>query len=329
MLKKSLVVVCFCASVSFGQIYQAIDRTESFCTAYGSSNVAPYVVTDFRLLSSESNQTLAPTQFEANDTYTAPAYPDSLSYQSMQLRSMVSVSSSSYIFSNTDWTGYKILGSFAITALLLKTDQQTYDALYDWKRENAILRETSPMVTKLGDGMYSLGMFGGFMLYSAVFEDKKAFEVGKVGLESFALSGIVVQILKNTFSRERPSTATQSSGAFHGPLAYFNQGENRKGISHFDAFPSGHTTTVFAAATALSDMYTQPWVSYASYSLATGVAVSRITERTHWASDCFVGAIIGIFSTKLVERLNYHTTDFSIQPQAVEQQYGVLLTMKL
>ena len=41
------------------------------------------------------------------------------------------------------------------------------------------------------------------------------------------------------------------------------------------------------------------------HSLATVVAVSRVTESTHWSSDCFVGAIIGYYETRLVEKLNY------------------------
>jgi membrane-associated phospholipid phosphatase len=101
-----------------------------------------------------------------------------------------------------------------------------------------------------------------------------------------------------------------------------------RGISSFDAFPSGHTVTIFAAATTISDFYTEPWVSYTCYSLASLTAISRITESTHWMSDCFVGAIIGYYGTKLVEKWNYGSGDITLLPQADEHQYGLLLSVK-
>jgi hypothetical protein len=51
-------------------------------------------------------------------------------------------------------------------------------------------------------------------------------------------------------------------------------------------------------------------------------------ERTHWLSDCFVGAIIGHYGTKLVERLNDGSSSVSLLPQADERQYGLLLSVK-
>ena len=227
------------------------------------------------------------------------------------------------------WTPYTIAGSAGITALLFVTDQKTYDDLYSWKIRHRLVREASPVITNAGNGLFSVGMFGGFMAYSWIFDQDGAYETGKVGLESFLASGAAVQFMKMMFSRERPSAATASRGVFHGPFAYFEQKGPQKGIASFDAFPSGHAATAFAAAATLSDLSSSSWVSYTSYSIATGVAVSRITERDHWASDCFVGALIGIVSTKLVEQMNAPTSDFGVQPLASEKRYGLSLSMKL
>jgi membrane-associated phospholipid phosphatase len=215
-----------------------------------------------------------------------------------------------------------------ITAVLLHNDQQIYDNLYQWKMHNKIVKDVSPVITNLGDGTFSLGLFGGFAGYGLIFKDTKACEVGKIGIESFLLTGITVQLFKNLCGRERPSAATRPGGFWHGPFAHFREPKGGKGISSFDAFPSGHTTTVFAAATTISDFYTEPWVSYFCYSLATATAVSRVTESTHWMSDCFVGAIIGYYGTKLVEKLNYSSGGITLLPQADEHQYGLLLSVK-
>jgi hypothetical protein len=70
------------------------------------------------------------------------------------------------------------------------------------------------------------------------------------------------------------------------------------------------------------------WISYTCYSLASLTAISRITESTHWLSDCFVGAIIGYYGTKVVEKWNYGSGNITLLPQADEHQYGLLLSVK-
>ena len=220
-------------------------------------------------------------------------------------------------------------GAIAITAILFHYDQQIYGDLYSWKMNHKIVKDVSPVITNLGNGLFSAGLFGGFAGYGLIFTDKKAFEVGKIGIESFLFTGVTVQFFKYLCGRERPSAATRPGGFWYGPFAYFSESKGSgKGISSFDSFPSGHTTTVFAAATTISDFYTEPWVSYLCYTLATGTAVSRVTESTHWMSDCFVGAILGHYGTKLVEKLNYGSSDVSILPQADGRQYGFLLSVK-
>ena len=223
----------------------------------------------------------------------------------------------------------EVAGATAVTALLFHYDQDIYNEIHSWREKNIVVRKVSPVITNLGDGMFSAGLFGGFAGYGLIFKDTKAFEVGKIGIESFLLTGVTVQLFKYLCGRERPSDATRLGGFWHGPFAYFREPKvDGKGIASFDAFPSGHTTTVFAAATTISDFYTEPWVSYTCYSLASIVAISRVTESTHWLSDCFVGAIIGYYGTKLVEKLNYGSSDIILLPQADERQYGLLLCVK-
>lgn len=218
-------------------------------------------------------------------------------------------------------------GATVITVVLFHYDQSIYNDLHEWKEENPTVNAVSPVITNGGNGMFSVGLFAGFAGYSLIAQDKKAFETAKIGFESFLFTGIVVQILKNVFGRERPSNATQHGGYWHGPLAYFKHRD--MSIASFDSFPSGHTTTVFSAATTIADMYTEPWVSYTAYSLASLVAISRITESAHWASDCFVGALLGHFGTKLVEHFNYGSAGFSVVPTVDHHSYGALLTVNI
>jgi hypothetical protein len=71
--------------------------------------------------------------------------------------------------------------------------------------------------------------------------------------------------------------------------------------SSYNSFPSGHTTTAFAAAEMLNQEFkgTSPWIGYAGYTVATATGVLRMYNDKHWFSDVVMGAGIGIVSTKL------------------------------
>ena len=58
------------------------------------------------------------------------------------------------------------------------------------------------------------------------------------------------------------------------------------------SFPSGHTASSFAAATALAFFY--PGAAPLAYTVATGVGVSRVHLGVHFPSDAAVGAAVGI-----------------------------------
>lgn len=58
------------------------------------------------------------------------------------------------------------------------------------------------------------------------------------------------------------------------------------------SFPSGHTASSFAAATALAFFY--PRAAPLAYGLATAVGVSRVHLGVHFPSDAAVGGVMGI-----------------------------------
>lgn len=72
-----------------------------------------------------------------------------------------------------------------------------------------------------------------------------------------------------------------------------------------NSFPSGHTTTAFAAAEFLHQEYghRSVWYSIAGYTCATATGVLRTFNRRHFFSDVVCGAGLGILSTKLVYKI--------------------------
>jgi len=194
-----------------------------------------------------------------------------------------------------------------ITAGLLATDQASYKFIQKGTERTKAFRNTSPEITEFGAnyGLLSLGAFAG---YSILFNDKKAQETSFLAFESFLTSSVWVVSIKWIAGRERPSaqinSGSKDGGKWYGPVAYLRSNP-KKSISNFDAFPSGHTATAFSIATVIAKQYDQTLlVPVLSYAAATIVGITRIGESTHWASDVFVGAVLGYLSATQIVHNN-------------------------
>ena len=95
---------------------------------------------------------------------------------------------------------------------------------------------------------------------------------------SLAATYVVQTRVKPIFRRVRP---------------FVNREARVVGIRPADhSFPSGHTASSFAAATALAFFY--PKAAPLAYGVATAVGVSRVHLGVHFPSDAAVGGVIGI-----------------------------------
>ena len=97
-------------------------------------------------------------------------------------------------------------------------------------------------------------------------------------LASLAATYVVQVRVKPLFRRVRP---------------FVNREARVVGIKPPDhSFPSGHTASSFAAATALAFYY--PKAAPLAYGVAVGVGASRVHLGVHFPSDAAVGGVIGI-----------------------------------
>jgi len=95
---------------------------------------------------------------------------------------------------------------------------------------------------------------------------------------SLAATYVVQERIKPLFRRVRP---------------FVNREARVVGIRPPDhSFPSGHTASSFAGATALAFFY--PKAAPLLYALATGVGASRVHLGVHFPSDATVGGLMGI-----------------------------------
>ncbi len=119
--------------------------------------------------------------------------------------------------------------------------------------------------------------------------DSKMQNTALLAGEAVADAEIVTTVLKDLDERLRPVAVPT-----HGNLAdtwFESHGSILRGNG---SLPSGHTIAAFSIATVVARRYRQHrWVPYAGYGLAALVGFSRASLSEHFASDVFVGGVLG------------------------------------
>ena len=135
--------------------------------------------------------------------------------------------------------------------------------------------------------------------------DRTLAGIGLHTAEAVILSTGVTYAGKALIGRARPRLDTGDPFDF-GFLRGWGNGDYR-------SFPSGHTTSAFAAAAALTTELSihepgvKAWAAVVLYGMASLVGVSRLYHNEHWASDVMAGAAVGSFGGwKIVRWMHNH-----------------------
>ncbi|MEO5909058.1 MAG: phosphatase PAP2 family protein [Ginsengibacter sp.] len=174
------------------------------------------------------------------------------------------------------------------------------------RNRNTGVNNISKFVTHFG-GIYEGYTLAGLATYGLVFKDKKLVTTTLLATQSYITAGALQVVIKFLSGETRPSyygPDQVASPRFLGPFSKVQRDANGK--KTYSAFPSGHTTVAFAAATVYASEYKdQPLIPIIAYSAASLIGISRITENMHWTTDVLVGAALGFLSGKQVVN-NYH-----------------------
>lgn len=149
------------------------------------------------------------------------------------------------------------------------------------RQQNHVLNNYLRAVTHLGGG-YGVDLTVAMAAGGYLAHDDRMMSAGIDAFESsIAAAGIVTPAIKDVAGRARPIYGL-GKHSFHP----FNSG--------YQSFPSGHATNAFAIASAIATRYDDnAFVPSIAYGLATSVAVARVHDRVHFASDVIAGALIG------------------------------------
>ena len=150
----------------------------------------------------------------------------------------------------------------------------------------------------IGGSLYAVGRFG---------HHERLADLGLHGTEAVLVGTVMTGLLKGAAGRARPFVTSDTNPRDFRFGRGFRQGDD------YTSFPSGHTTTAFAAAAAVTTETSRWWprstwyVAPAMYGGATMVGLSRMYHNKHWASDVALGAAIGTFSgLKVVQYQHSH-----------------------
>jgi membrane-associated phospholipid phosphatase len=158
-------------------------------------------------------------------------------------------------------------------------------------------------------GAYVIG--GGLYLIGRVAKKPDLADFGWHGTEAVLVANGITGLLKGTLGRARPFVSNDTN-----PRDFrFGRGFSS---SDRQSFPSGHTSTAFAAAAAVTSEVRRlhpkalPFVAPVMYGGATLVGLSRMYHNKHWASDVALGAAVGTFSGLKVVRYSHAHPDNKI-----------------
>ena len=133
--------------------------------------------------------------------------------------------------------------------------------------------------THLGDGIFCIVMGLLALLWS--------YRKGIIILISFVISGILSQTMKQFFNEARPPVY------FEGMMKNIHTVSGVELLNSY-SFPSGHTTTAFALYTLLAIWTQKSSLSFLWLIPAALVAYSRMYLFQHFLIDVFVGSMLGI-----------------------------------
>ena len=153
-----------------------------------------------------------------------------------------------------------------------------------------------PGSTIIGGSLYVVGR---------VTHNSRMADLGLHGTEALLIGQAIGSITKGTLGRARPYVVADSNPADFAFWRGFRKGND------FSSLPSGHTISAFAAAAAVTAETTRwwphstPYIATVMYGGATMVALERLYDDNHWASDVVLGAAIGTFSGLKVVKFNH------------------------
>jgi membrane-associated phospholipid phosphatase len=197
-----------------------------------------------------------------------------------------------------------LAGSVVVATVIAKPfDERIAARLQDSSTQDSrrIQRMATFVRTVATPGSYYIGI----SMYAAgrLTDHDRLADVGLHGTEALLIGEAVGGVIKAVVGRQRPSVLPRNASSY----------QLGRGLRAdiYRSFPSGHTTSAFAAAAAVSSETARFWpgtrwvIGPILYTGAALTGVSRMYNNRHWMSDVLVGAGVGTFAGLKVLRYQH------------------------
>lgn len=184
-----------------------------------------------------------------------------------------------------------ITGGMFLADYSVDKEVRTWEERYEW------IDQAGPQISRIGFE-YGIIFTGAWGIAGLIRKDHLAFRTSIAAGQAAITSLAWTFIFKTMTGRMRPeATYTDEEyprGHWFGPFARYRPAVNEgRSSDYFTSFSSAHSAFAFSVATVFAQQYRSAGVAVTGYTLATLVAISRMTEHRHWMSDAAVGAAIG------------------------------------
>jgi membrane-associated PAP2 superfamily phosphatase len=199
------------------------------------------------------------------------------------------------------------IGKFGLIAVGLSfADEPVQEFCLDMRKHRAV-RNISSRITNLGAQYEGITLVA-LGTYGFLFKSEKIQTTTLLATQAYITSSLMQAMIKKITGRQRPSyydpIEQEAEPKFHGP--FHEPFKDANGSNMSSSFPSGHATLAFAAATVYAlEFKDRPLVPIISYTTASLIGLSRITQNRHWATDILAGAALGYLIGRQVVN-NYH-----------------------
>lgn len=105
-------------------------------------------------------------------------------------------------------------------------------------------------------------------------------------ISSYLISGLIVQVIKRLINFPRPAGFLPDPSVIHAVSAAT--------LNQHNSFPSGHTTSAFAAAVIISLFTGKKSVAVITFIFACLVGYSRVYLGQHFVEDVLAGSFLGV-----------------------------------
>ncbi len=238
-----------------------------------------------------------------------------------------------------DWGS---IGKFGLIAVGLSFADEPVQEFCLELRKHQEIRNISSRITNLGAQYEGITLVA-LGTYGFLFKNEKIQTTTLLATQAYITSSVMQSLIKKITGRQRPSyydpieqeAEPKFRGPFHRPFMDAN------GSKMSSSFPSGHAALAFAAATVYAlEFKDRPLVPIISYTTASLIGLSRITQNRHWATDILAGAALGHLIGRQVVN-NYHryaklqeskqkknSLSFSLQYNYGQLEPGIVYTFR-